>query len=457
MKKIILSAALLVGFTATVAQVSEIRGTVKAEHASIKDNISLMKIEDGEPKVIATSNLSKNGFFGFLFIPESEGFYVLGSPDISKGQFPVYLKPADKAELTIDGVHAEFTGENTPENIVLDKWLTFTKKIKRMSVHPMTILSKSDLSSYKDFFPELTAIASQTDEFRKGIRTNNLYFNELMKEVTTYDIDFYALSFLRLPSTPWAPTPKKEDYPAYYGSIVSKNKFPNDKLFSVHYGKSYLKEYVDFASDNNLDMAGKLGLLATDRQKAEYILYTQIPKIKTYDHYTDMMNNYGQYFKTESQKRRAENSGARFYEKKPGGIASDFEYPDVHGKMVSLSGQKGKVVLVDVWATWCGPCKKEIPALKKIEEEMEGKDVVIISISVDELKDKEKWSKMVNDADLGGVQLFAGAKSKISDDYKITSIPRFMVFDKEGKIVSVDAPRPSNPALKQMLEKELAK
>ena len=145
------------------------------------------------------------------------------------------------------------------------------------------------------------------------------------------------------------------------------------------------------------------------------------------------------------------------YDTAPGSIAADFTYPDVNGKEVSLSDFKGKVVLVDVWATWCGPCRGEIPHLKKLEQEMHGTDVVFLGVSVDEAKDKQKWLDFIKKEELGGIQVHASGWSKIAQDYKIKGIPRFMVFDKQGRVVSVDAPRPSSPELKEMLEKELKK
>jgi thiol-disulfide isomerase/thioredoxin len=116
---------------------------------------------------------------------------------------------------------------------------------------------------------------------------------------------------------------------------------------------------------------------------------------------------------------------------------------------------KGKVVVVDVWATWCGPCKREIPYLKQLEEEMKGKNVEFVSISVDENRDKNKWLTMVDTAKLGGTQLFAGSPNDISKYYRISGIPRFMIFDQEGKIISIDSPRPSEPELKELLLKTL--
>ena len=88
---------------------------------------------------------------------------------------------------------------------------------------------------------------------------------------------------------------------------------------------------------------------------------------------------------------------------------------------------------------------------------MEGTDVVFIGVSLDEEKNREKWKKFLIDEGLPGVQLFANGWSKITKDYKITGIPRFMVFGRDGNVVESNAPRPSNPALKGMLEAELKK
>ena len=74
-----------------------------------------------------------------------------------------------------------------------------------------------------------------------------------------------------------------------------------------------------------------------------------------------------------------------------------------------------------------------------------------------EKKDFEKWKKFIVDEQLPGVQLFAGGWSKIAKDYKITGIPRFMVFGKDGQVVEANAPRPSAPELKELLEAELKK
>lgn len=116
---------------------------------------------------------------------------------------------------------------------------------------------------------------------------------------------------------------------------------------------------------------------------------------------------------------------------------------------VSLSDFKGKYVYIDVWATWCGPCKKEIPYLKKVEEQFHSKNIEFISISVDVEKQRQNWKQMVSDLKLSGVQIMADKdfKSDFISSYNIASIPRFLLIDPNGNIISSNAPRPSDPKL----------
>lgn len=140
-----------------------------------------------------------------------------------------------------------------------------------------------------------------------------------------------------------------------------------------------------------------------------------------------------------------------------GKVSPSFEnYINHKGGTMSLSDLKGKYVYIDVWATWCGPCKREIPSLQKVEAMYHGKNIEFVSISIDDEKrsgTKEKafeaWKTMVSDKELGGIQLFSDNawNSDFIRSYKINSIPRFLLIDPEGNIVSADAPRPSNPKL----------
>ncbi|MBC7525503.1 MAG: TlpA family protein disulfide reductase [Flavobacterium sp.] len=134
--------------------------------------------------------------------------------------------------------------------------------------------------------------------------------------------------------------------------------------------------------------------------------------------------------------------------------APQFDYVNVEGAKVKLESLLGKYVYIDVWATWCGPCRAEIPSLKKVEEKYEGKNIQFVSISVDVDKDLEKWKTFVKDKKLGGIQLFAD-KNWMSDfiqAFKINSIPRFLLIDPAGMVVDADAARPSDPKLVEKLD-----
>lgn len=137
-----------------------------------------------------------------------------------------------------------------------------------------------------------------------------------------------------------------------------------------------------------------------------------------------------------------------------GNDSPTFDYENFKGGTTSLADLNGKYVYIDVWATWCGPCIREIPALKTVEADYHNKNIEFVSISIDEEKDYAKWKKMIPEKELGGIQLLADSawKSKFVTEYGINGIPRFILLDPNGKIVSSDAPRPSDPALRSMLD-----
>ncbi|KFF07227.1 TlpA family protein disulfide reductase [Flavobacterium reichenbachii] len=130
-----------------------------------------------------------------------------------------------------------------------------------------------------------------------------------------------------------------------------------------------------------------------------------------------------------------------------------FDYENHKGGKTKLSDLKGKYVYIDLWATWCAPCRAEIPYLQKIEEKYHGKNIEFVSISIDKLKDNEKWKKFVTDKNLGGTQLFADKdwESEFVTNYGVTGIPRFILIDPQGNVVNSDAFRPSDPALDSQL------
>lgn len=141
------------------------------------------------------------------------------------------------------------------------------------------------------------------------------------------------------------------------------------------------------------------------------------------------------------------------------------DYENYDGTTTSLSDLKGKYTYIDVWATWCAPCKVEIPALKELEKDYHNKNITFVSLSIDDDRShkgswdlaKSDWKAMIADKDLGGVQLFApeGWKTQFIRDFQINGIPRFILLDPQGNIVDASAPRPSDPQLRVTLNELL--
>lgn len=148
-------------------------------------------------------------------------------------------------------------------------------------------------------------------------------------------------------------------------------------------------------------------------------------------------------------------STGAFAQDMKGKIAPEWRVKNKDGKVVSLSDFKGKYVMIDVWATWCGPCRNEIPHFARLADKYKGKNIQFVSISLD--SKKRNWEVMIakeHNAALQLIDLRAG-EAPIAKDYKISGIPRFILINPEGRVEEWFAPRPSDPALDKLLTRLL--
>jgi thiol-disulfide isomerase/thioredoxin len=158
----------------------------------------------------------------------------------------------------------------------------------------------------------------------------------------------------------------------------------------------------------------------------------------------------------ESNYQQIHSSAAALEVGKPSPVFEDYE--NYAGGTTSLTDLKGKYVYIDIWATWCGPCKRERPSLKALEKKFKGKNIEFVSISVDNVDgrrgSRDSWLSMVKNEQLGGIQLFADQdfNSKFIREYNINSIPRFILIDPSGNIVEANAMRPSDPGISAYFE-----
>lgn len=207
---------------------------------------------------------------------------------------------------------------------------------------------------------------------------------------------------------------------------------------------------IDFQGMVDLDAAGfKNALEALKISKSASIEASKVDPNLAVLLKQDLEANVGQlqqYYTMALAKKKMNNVAA-----------PNFDYENHKGGKTTLESLKGKYVYVDVWATWCGPCRAEIPSLKKMEADFHGKNIEFVSVSVDAEKDHEKWKTFVTEKELTGTQLYAGKTvlSEFIKAFEVNSIPRFILIDPKGVVVDADAKRPSDPRLQEQLNKIL--
>lgn len=167
---------------------------------------------------------------------------------------------------------------------------------------------------------------------------------------------------------------------------------------------------------------------------------------------TDLQNLYYTYVTSPRLNEIFKKACAKWDKAAAGRPSPMFKGVDVNGKEMTLRDFRGKYIYIDMWATWCGPCQKELPFLKKLEEKFKGRNIVFVGLSIDQ--DKAKWAARVKSGALSGTQLHIGKGSKFQSDYRISGIPRFILLDPNGRIVNPDMTRPSSEDTEKILNSQ---
>ena len=361
-----------------------------------------------------SSKVNSNGTFE-ISISTDTSLYL----GFSYGEYTsMYVKPGDVIELSI----------NTNE---------FDETILYKGSGESSYLAKKYLIEEQFNFLSRDFYLGSVDDYKavlEGYKSSLLSSN-----ATTIDTNFMNKEAALVSDDLSYWLERKEQLMSKYEVDFREFMFAKKSLVDEHYDWGYAQDSLDLTSFNEL----------MDRYKdtLTVLLANTIKKEETIQAQLELLEN--------ELKSRLERKLALLNQPKNGEAYVDFTYPNTKGEEVSLSSFMGRMVYVDVWATWCGPCKAEIPSLQTLEHDYSGKDVVFLSVSVDKVK--EDWLEMVKEKELGGVQLWADGWSQITKDYAIFGIPRFMLFSADGKVISNDAPRPSDPEIRVLFDAHLTK
>ena len=137
---------------------------------------------------------------------------------------------------------------------------------------------------------------------------------------------------------------------------------------------------------------------------------------------------------------------------KPGSYAPEISLPNVADSMVNLSSYKGKVVLVDFWASWCVPCRAENPNVVRLYKKYKARGFEVFGVSID--VKKALWVKAIKQDKITFTQVIdaAGWYSKVAEQYFVDEIPTSFLLDTTGKIIAINA---EGVALERKLKKSL--
>jgi len=394
---------------------------------------------------------------------EKEGVYFISRAGghMAAYNYVIYLKPGDKksvdlytGKLSLDFDSCKIKSPNA-ETVHLQNWTDLFNGVCKLG----TNRTKRDV-----YIVAFNKLVEQAAVLKRTTASSSRYFKQMFEMKMDTDIEYArAASFFHFGERMNAGVDSSAERRRFYEPLAKK-QFCTAGLLQSEHGLSLLKytlgyqlfqKYGEQQQMLAVSFPEKIKMICNDTVRAMFA-FDRMQQITNYEQFKTDILPFKKLFATTAlnQAYQKKEDDLTVYAK--GAPAYNFTLNDVKNQTVSLSDFKGKVVVVDVWAMWCAPCLAEKPIFLKVEEEFKSRDdVAFIGISQDGLSRRGVWEKFVEKKGYKNVELLSNYNESIGEYYKITGIPRFMIFDKEGKIVTVDAPRPSNPEFKKIIEQTL--
>ena len=385
----------------------------------------------------------------------------------------LFLEPNDDLMMKLDATQFDqsltFSGTGAEENNYI---------IGKLNISDELGLHGEDIYKLeaKEFSEELDVVYKKLgDNFSAIIQENDVINPTFATNAYTDLIYEWATKRLQYPSYHEHYAEKEAKLGDDYYDFLNKIEIDDPKVLENKKYKSFIGMYSNHLAEDNLKkndtyksasdedramilLKEKLAVIPTAfksnevQQHLNFVSINNHIKYNGADNMKDLVADFNAKSKNEEQKETLNENFNKWSAIAAGQDAPNFNYKNIKGEEVALSDLKGKNVYVDVWATWCGPCLKELPQLEKLQKKYADTDnIVFTSVSIDD--DKEKWEKMVTKKEMKGIQIIGDKAwdSSICKDYMIKGIPRFLLIDKDGKIIDANAPRPSSDKIKTIL------
>lgn len=437
------------------------------DHQQEKNTFISGQIENAEKPMALLMNsdrsfrdtlmLKEDGSFGDT-LEIDPGHYMLY---VGREATALYLDKGTNLNVNLDAADLLNSIRISGKGAAINNYLVAKSKTVKKNELPAVDHFKMDEEAFSGSLDKMKSALMNTLDAAKEIPGD-------YREMEVRNIEYYILGFYQ----------KYEGYHRYYAKDQDFQVSPEflksleelsleneeDYVFSSHYrtlvGQYYNLEVAKLRKqDPNINYTDELLKLYLQNNNAYIRGELAFSAAKGSMNYASDLDGFYQtvmaQLGTEDQKTALTELYNKWKRVATGEQSPEFtDYENHAGGTTSLKDLRGKYVYIDVWATWCGPCKYEIPHLQKLEKDYHGKNIHFVSISIDNEKDHDKWKNMVNEESLGGIQLLADKewKSQFVQDYMINGIPRFILLDPEGKVVHNNAARPSSEEIREIFK-----
>ena len=427
-------------------------------------------------------DLDNNGNFSVSYDSIQEGNYSISLG--SESRLPIYLKKGSKLNLDInlDKMEARdkkavlISGENNDETELLYELMINAPSYQYNRVaYKEVYLPKIDKKNPTAFEAyQLKLLEKERGIVNKYVNSKSIrepfleVFNVelLLKYNFTFSL-YHRFAKINNPDKNWE---IPSNFKAYFNNKIPKNDFDlyhKSSRYAMYVREGYHtkmrtvlskyeRESLDYfkAQTNYLDTCNFPEIIKKDMYNGYTISYMRSNDMVIRGFLNEVIN---QKVTDEATLQRFENfkSGENAYA--DGKPAPQFTLPDINGKEISLNDFKGKMVLIDCWATWCGPCVKGLPKFNALREKYKGKNIEFICVSVDE--DVAVWKRKVVENKDGlhtGIQLNTSINNNtFKKDLMVQGIPRYILIGADGNIIKREAPRPGSTELYELIENNL--
>lgn len=406
--------------------------------------VQLYRVKDGASILVDEHDL-KEAKQIVLTDTCKQAFYLI---KYNKRYTKLYARHHEKVDLKLTNNLVEFVNPSK-ENKVLMDWASLSEEARLLSVW-YHLGDRAKVIKITPFYDAMRELESAKNKFLKKVKSSDTYFCQAVPVLVDADINYFKLFLLQ---NPLIAASIKETPADLYDPIRNPDRFAHPIILDVFENTiPYAKLYASRVQHQDR-MNGKpiVDYLEAPEVKVAYLI-TMARYDKGGRWLKNLEDNYADLFTQGYALEQYTTLKNEFAIRAENAKLAKIELKKVDGSLVKLSDYQGKVLVVDVWATWCAPCMKKRPAFEKLAHDMKDENVVFVAISIDD--SEIKWKQVAEASE--GMELL-DHKRLFSNAYGISSIPHFLIFDAKGNLFDSPAPAPGNGDMKKKIEEALGK